>query len=600
MKKIVSSIICCVMVLALTLQVFALVSVPVTGIKLDISKVTLQIGQSAAVKATLSPSNTTQRLLTYTTSNKNVASIDVNGTITAVGEGSAVITVTTQNSKVSAKVNVTVPKKGKPVELTVEVFDRGIQGQPDLNNNFWTRYINDNFGKQYNVNVTFIPVVRSQEVDKLNILMAAGTPPDICFTYDQPTILKYINANGLTAMDDLIAQYGSNLKTFLKDTLPYGVYNEQQFVVPAKRISLAGHASFIRKDWLDKLNMKVPATRDEFYKTMVAFKEKNPGNVGGVIPFGLCGISNNVNFGYGYVLESFWNLSKAERDITSLAGLNWSRPGTKEGMAFLNKLYNEKLISPDFAIDKTGKQLEADIVNGKVGFFDCSYDYPFRSSPGLYAALKKNVPGAQLVPVDCFQNAKGLYTKTIYNSYGVFNIIPKISKHAAQAVQYLNWMTQKDVINYMQFGPEGQNHTTGADGLPVAMTQTGDKMMPSALNIDYTIIVNGAELYDEEKNQKMISKSYPGFESDALASFKMAMKDGIEPWFSAIPNAANTKYGPALTNKNNDMQSQLIACKTEDFSEKYNSLVADFMRSGALDIVNEQRANYKKLSGSSK
>jgi putative aldouronate transport system substrate-binding protein len=604
MKKFVSSIICCVMVLALTLQVFALVSVPVTGIRLDISKVTLQIGQAATIKTTLSPSNTTQRLLTYTTSNKNVASIDVNGTITAVGEGSAVITVTTQNSKVSAKVNVTVPKKGKPAELTVEVFDRGVQGQPDLNNNFWTKYINENFGKQNNVNVTFVPVVRSQEVDKLNILMAAGTAPDICFTYDQATVLKYINSNGLTELGGLIDQYGTNLKSYLKDTLKYGVYDGKQYVVPAKRISLAVHSQFIRKDWLDKLNMNIPTTRDEFYKVLVAFKEKNPGNVSGVIPLGLCALSSSSQFSYGSVLESYWNLSQAERDITTIPGatslLDWSRPGTKEGMAFLNKLYNEKLISPDFAIDKTGKQLEADIVNGRVGFFDCNYDYPFRDNPGLYANLKKNVPGAKLVVVDCFKNTKGEYAKGIYNTYGIFNIIPKYSKHAAQAVQYLNWLSQKDTINYLQFGPEGQNHKTGTDGLPVPVPQTGDKMIVSALNVDYTIITNGADLYDTEKNQKMISKSYPAFETDMLASYKMATTDGYEPWFSSIPNASYTKFGPALINKNNDIRSQLIACKPEDFNEKYNSLVADYTRSGALDIVNEQRANYKKVNGQSK
>lgn len=44
-------------------------------------------------------------------------------------------------------------------------------------------------------------------------------------------------------------------------------------------------------------------------------------------------------------------------------------PGVKEGFRYLNKLYNEGLISPDFALDKDGTQKDADIVNGVAGAF---------------------------------------------------------------------------------------------------------------------------------------------------------------------------------------------------------------------------------------
>jgi putative aldouronate transport system substrate-binding protein len=36
---------------------------------------------------------------------------------------------------------------GAKANLTVEVFDRGKPGQPPLNNNYWTKWINENFGK---------------------------------------------------------------------------------------------------------------------------------------------------------------------------------------------------------------------------------------------------------------------------------------------------------------------------------------------------------------------------------------------------------------------------------------------------------------------
>ena len=86
---------------------------------------------------------------------------------------------------------------GPPVTLTVEVFDRGVQGQPDLNNNTWTKYVNEKFGKPNNAIVKFVSVPRSQEVDKLNVLMAANEAPDVSFTYDGTTVTRFAKSNGL-------------------------------------------------------------------------------------------------------------------------------------------------------------------------------------------------------------------------------------------------------------------------------------------------------------------------------------------------------------------------------------------------------------------
>lgn len=161
--------------------------------------------------------------------------------------------------------------------LTVEVFDRGKPGQPDLNNNYWTRYINDNFGKQFNATVKFVSVPRAQEVDKLNVLMAAGQAPDITFTYNQGVVYNYVQQGGLAELDPVLKQYGTALTKYLgDDVLKYGKFNGKQYSIPGKRTVLASSNTFIRKDWLDKLGLPVPTTPEQFYDTMAAFKEKNP------------------------------------------------------------------------------------------------------------------------------------------------------------------------------------------------------------------------------------------------------------------------------------------------------------------------------------
>jgi raffinose/stachyose/melibiose transport system substrate-binding protein len=120
MKKVLALALCLVIIMTFGLSVVALKSVPVKSITLDKSDVTLNVGKTNVLTVTLAPANTTQKLLLYSTNNKNIAAVDANGKITAVGIGKAVITVTSSaNTKVLAKCNVTVPQ----IVITMEHQD---------------------------------------------------------------------------------------------------------------------------------------------------------------------------------------------------------------------------------------------------------------------------------------------------------------------------------------------------------------------------------------------------------------------------------------------------------------------------------------------
>ena len=47
------------------------------------------------------------------------------------------------------------------VTLRVPVYDRGAEGVPDVSNNYWTGWIQENFGDQYNIKVEYVPITRS-------------------------------------------------------------------------------------------------------------------------------------------------------------------------------------------------------------------------------------------------------------------------------------------------------------------------------------------------------------------------------------------------------------------------------------------------------
>ena len=70
--------------------------VPVTGITLD-ENLALNVGDTGTLAATITPDNASDQTLTWTSSDTTVATVDENGTITAVGAGTATITATATN-----------------------------------------------------------------------------------------------------------------------------------------------------------------------------------------------------------------------------------------------------------------------------------------------------------------------------------------------------------------------------------------------------------------------------------------------------------------------------------------------------------------------
>ncbi len=504
------------------------------------------------------------------------------------------------SSSTSDTASDSTPKEHRT--LTVEVFDRGKPGQPDLNDNYWTKYINDNFGKKYNATVKFITVPRSQEVDKLNILMASSDAPDVVFTYDTGTVYKFVQQGGLTDLGPILDQHGSDLVNYLGDEiLKYGKFDGTQYAIPGKRTFLAGFNTFIRKDWLDKLNLPVPTTEEQFYDTMVAFKEKNPGNVSGVIPYGYS--LNSSNPGVGYVMEAFKPSNLTEQQFATLQPNSvsvppWNMPGYDKSIQFMNKMFNEGLISPNFATDKDGKLLDADISNGKVGAFYTNWDGPYRTAPGTYNNLKTNVPGAELIPIDPWQNDAGKHPKVGYSPNGMYIFVPKFSKNADLAIQYLNWMVDPQNTIFLQNGKEGVDYNM-VNGVPVqtGTTTSGEKMMTVANNLDYDILSNGIELGDPQKNAAAVSAGYPGYEKDVENALKVSMTDYYAPYYYSIPNEADSKYHAQLTNLSAQMLAKLIYAKPAEFDGLYKSLVNQYMDQGGKAVQDEFIKNYETQNG---
>lgn len=95
-------------------------SIQAESISLNVSEHEMYVGESFQLTATVLPNNTTNKSVTWSSSNTNIAIVSSTGTVTAVGEGSTYITATTADgSNRSASCLVTVKSHDASAITTV-------------------------------------------------------------------------------------------------------------------------------------------------------------------------------------------------------------------------------------------------------------------------------------------------------------------------------------------------------------------------------------------------------------------------------------------------------------------------------------------------
>ena len=88
--------------------------VAVSSVSLDKTSVSLNVGESVTLAATVKPDNATNKTVTWSSSSSSVASVDASGKVSAVAEGTA--TITAKAGDKTATCSVTVTKKVVAVE----------------------------------------------------------------------------------------------------------------------------------------------------------------------------------------------------------------------------------------------------------------------------------------------------------------------------------------------------------------------------------------------------------------------------------------------------------------------------------------------------
>jgi putative aldouronate transport system substrate-binding protein len=493
------------------------------------------------------------------------------------------------------------PVRGAAVTITVEVFDRGTDGgKTDPINNEWTKWIKEKLLKDENIAVEFVAIPRWEETQALNNLIAAGNPPDVCLTYSPELIAQYRDLGGLFDMGPYIdSPVLADFKAFLgpDPALPgremirrlEDPQSKAVYAVPSRRMNTANRNMFIRKDWLDKLGLPVPTTTEAFYQALLAFKEKKPGGQN-TIPFGM---GNNLAYEAQPICYAFIdpNLSLKERWVNLVIDRHFLLPGYKEGVRFMNRMYNEGLIDPNFILIKSEEERWNPVRAGYVGSFAVDWDKIYRENDHIFSDLKKNIPDAELIAYDPITGPDGVTRKVKYDSAGVNMFIPKTTKNPEAALRYINWLARYENYHFLQIGKEGVNHDI-VDGIPKIKVAEGPWIQNSPQNIDYTFAINGLDLGDPELTLRGLASGYPWPAEMIENAYTIAMTNAAADPIIPVTLSAAGAYTQTLIDKGNVLLAQSITCKPADFDAVWEAGIQDWLSSGAQAIIDERQEKF--------
>ena len=123
MKRILSFMLACLMVIGTSCKEDDPGATPVQGVAISKATITLEPGKTETLSAVITPSDAADKSITWSSSDAAIATVDAKGVVTAVKEGTATITVASvaDNSK---KATCTVTVKKQTIDVTEVKLDK--------------------------------------------------------------------------------------------------------------------------------------------------------------------------------------------------------------------------------------------------------------------------------------------------------------------------------------------------------------------------------------------------------------------------------------------------------------------------------------------
>ncbi len=298
---------------------------------------------------------------------------------------------------------------------------------------------------------------------KMGARVAANDLPEAIMYFNLGDYRKAQADGYLLPLNDVfnLETMPANIKSYVTEGMLYYITdpNGEYHGLPSRPPSLS-NGLFIRKDWLEKLDLAMPTTTDELKDVMIAFANRDPDGNGkkDTYAFSASGSSMQQQLWWqflsaftGDVRGTYW-----VDDAGALRG-GLASPEMRQYLQFMHDLMKEGALDPDFATN-TLDRVTQKVEQGQVGIF-YNAGYP----TAIVDNMKTINPNADVVVLPPVTGPAGQASnngKTIAPN-GVLGITVKLKdqpEKVRKIIELVDWMTGDVGEELLTFGAEGVSH----------------------------------------------------------------------------------------------------------------------------------------------
>ncbi len=491
------------------------------------------------------------------------------------------------------------------VTIKIAVYDRGQEGVPPVEDNYWTKWIQENFGDKYNITVKYVAIPRTDVMNKYSMLAAAEDLPTVMMEYDYPKVSQWAADGYLKAfnMDDFAKVAPTYYNRMVENNqLGFTQINGETYLAAALRPyydTTYTFQTFVRMDWLEQVGYDhVPVSPAEFNEAMLKIKEA------GICEYPAGGeMVNGLGSDQNYAWRT-WPLNEEEWAMYgdyNIPSLGWEP--NKRFLKNENYKFNAGLTDPEYYLTNA-EDAKANFINGKsysyAGYISANIDW-------LTAFYEAN-PDAKLAiaPVNTAIDEE-MGTNPGYRTDNPFGMMVGFNAKATDdelkaAWMYMEWLTQPENLFTFQWGIEGETFNYDENKLPVSVSDyNGEYKLGFSNNKDYWCVT--IEARQAGTIEEMISNNMPhdlpqDFTQDVVDWYNTKCKVRDAGW--AIDNAkfgvvieSEVENQTTLVEKYKEFRDKLTMCAPEEFDALYDQFAAEYAEAGYKAITEERLAAYQ-------
>lgn len=305
-----------------------------------------------------------------------------------------------------------------------------------------------------NTDLDMVYLPHAQYEDQLKLKFASGEFPDVYQAWAGPDA-DLVAAGKILELNDLIDRYGANLKKAIPQAAWDAVTVNGKILAIPQPTDQSNSVMYIRKDWLDKLELQVPTTSDELLDVLRAFRDRDPNGNGkpDEIPF-----SMREKLTWGDNLFGMWGVNVAWTEVLYNNEIIMStiHPNMKTALEYVRVMSDEKLIDSEF-LTNSKSVWEQKIKSGLVGAWSHVQNLAWQWQSDLDTTVPGDNADVIAIPTPRGAGYDGPLG-TRWSPVGKTFIVTKEAKNPEAIIRYFDWLVSEEGQMLTDLGREGDTY----------------------------------------------------------------------------------------------------------------------------------------------